>query len=322
MLDDTFNFKSAGWVPFKDKELMDKLAKMTPEELEKHPNPDVHIKVLENYGSVVLAEKFMYIKESFEQNKKFSTIFGNPNPNSHMPLAEMINRNRINCKNCIFVTMDEWADEDGNIAPPTYRSGFTYSFLKYFIGKIDPDLRPPEENILYPTTKNISYYSDLIDEKTDGGIDYFTSGPGWTGHIAFIDPCPELIHIDGDRFNSKSELDEYLNQPAQIVTLHPLTIAQNSLHGVFGQSGACGMVPPRAATIGPRDVLHAKKRVEGHSLTTGGSFSSWQRMTSRLITHGPVSPYVPGSIFQTMPTDIYLSKAIATPFDVMETTGY
>jgi len=322
MADLSFKFSPADWVPFKDQEIMDKLAKMTREELEQHPNPDVHIKVLDNFGSVVLAEKFMLIKESMEQNKRFSTIFGNPNPNNHMPLAEMINRNRIDCKNCVFVTMDEWADEDGNIAPPTYRSGFTYSFMKYFIEKIDPDLRPLEENILYPTTENISYFSDLIDEKTDGGIDYFTSGPGWAGHIAFIDPCPELIHIDGDRFAGDEEFDAYMQQPAQVVTLHPLTIAQNSLHGVFGQSGACGWVPPKAATIGPRDVLHAKKRVESHGLTTSGTFSSWQRMTSRLITHGPVTPYVPGSIYQKLATDIFLSSAIAAPFDVMEVTGY
>ena len=319
-----FKFKPASWVPFKDQEVMNRLAKMTPEELEKHPNPDVHIKVLENFGCVEAAEKFMYIKESFEQNKKFSTIFGNPNPNSHMPLAELINRNRIDCKNCVFVTMDEWADEDGNIAPPSYQSGFTYSFLKYFIQKIDPDLRPKEENVLYPTTENIKYYSDMIDEKTDGGIDFFTSGPGWAGHIAFIDPCPELIpnYGSGEEYIIKDTSDPYFQQPAQVVTLHPLTIAQNSLHGVFGQSGACGWVPPKAATIGPRDVLHGKKRVEGHDLTTGGSFSSWQRMTSRLITHGPVTPYVPGSIFQLMPTDIFLTPAIAAPFGVMEVVGY
>lgn len=97
------------------------------------------------------------------------------------------------------------------------------------------------------------------------------------------------------------------------MTLHPLAIAQNSLHGVFGQSGAVGWVPPKAATVGPRDVLHAKKRVEQHDQTTGGSFSSWQRMTYRLITHGPVTPYVPGFIFQTMPTDIFISSAIAAP---------
>lgn len=83
----------------------------------------------------------------------------------------------------------------------------------YCTHKIDPKLRPREENILYPTNENMKHYSDMIDDKTDGGIDYFTAGPGWAGHIAFIAPCPELIHIEGDRFNSQAELDEYLQQP-------------------------------------------------------------------------------------------------------------
>jgi glucosamine-6-phosphate deaminase len=309
-----FNFKPADFCPVKDREVLKKLAKMTPEEIEKHPNPDVRIKILDNAGTVALAEKFMGIKESFEQNKKFSTIFGNPNPNSHMPLAELINNNRVDCKNCVFVTMDEWADEDGNIAPITYKSGFTYSFLKYFINKIDPDLRPLPENVIYPTNENMSYYSDLIDEKTDGGIDYFTSGPGWAGHIAFIDPVDEYMNV--------KDMDEYLQQPAKIINLHPLTIAQNSLHGVFGCSGNVGNVPPKAATIGPRDVLHAKKRVETHGLSTMGTFSSWQRMTSRLITHGPVTPAVPGSIYQILPCTIYISTNIAKPIECLETVGY
>jgi len=309
-----FSFTPSDLCPVKDVKLLESLARMTPEEIEEHPNPDVRIKILPNAGSVAIAQKFTGIKESFEQNKKFSTIFGNPNTDSHMSLAELININRIDCKNCVFITMDEWADEQGNIAPVTYRSGFTYSFLKYFINKIDPDLRPLPENIIYPTSENIDSYSDIIDEKTDGGIDLFISGPGWAGHIAFIDPCPEYTDV--------KDIDEYLQQPAKIVTLHPLTIAQNSLHGVFGCSGNVGAVPPRAATIGPRDVLHAKKRIEIHGITTMGTISSWQRMTSRLITHGPVTPMVPGSIYQVLPCTIYIDPAIAAPIECMETTGY
>jgi glucosamine-6-phosphate deaminase len=313
-MEDGFDFVPADFCPVKDRVLLEKLARMTPEEIEKHSNPDVRIKILENADSVVTAEKFMRIKESSEKNVKFSTIFGNPNPNSHMPLAELININRVSCKNCVFVTMDEWADQDGNVAPITYRAGFTYSFLKYFINKIDPELRPLPENVIYPTTENIRYFSDLIDEKTDGGIDYFTSGPGWAGHIAFIDPSPDFTEVDS--------IEEYLQQPARIVTLHPLTIAQNSLHGVFGCSGNVGNVPPKAATIGPRDVLHAKTRVETHGLSTMGTFSSWQRMTSRLITHGPVTPMVPASIYQALACTIYLSPNIARPIECLETTGY
>lgn len=309
-----FNFKPADFCPIKDRELLARLAAMTPEEIEKHPNPDIKIRIMPNATAVVIAEKFMRIKESDEHDKPFSTIFGNPNPNTHMALAELINRNRVSCRNCVFVTMDEWADEDGNIAPPTYRAGFTYSFMKYFINKIDPELRPKPENILVPTNENISYFSDLIDEKTGGGIDYFTSGPGWAGHIAFIDPCDEYTQVDS--------IEEYLQQPAKIVTLHPLTIAQNSLHGVFGCSGNVGNVPPKAATIGPRDVLHAKQRVESHGISTMGTFSSWQRMTSRLITHGPVTPMVPGSIYQVLPCTIFIDPNIAKPIECLETVGY
>ena len=117
-------------------------------------------------------------------------------------------------------------------------------------------------------------------------------------------------------------MDEYLEQGAKIVTLHPLTIAQNSLHGVFGQSGDCSWVPPKAATIGPKDVRLARHKLESHALTTAGSFSSWQRMVSRLITHGPVTPLVPGSMFQIIGGTILLDEKIAQPIECMETVGY
>jgi len=44
--------------------------------------------------------------------------------------VKLININRVSCKNCVFVTMDEWADQDGNVAPITYQVGFTFSFMK------------------------------------------------------------------------------------------------------------------------------------------------------------------------------------------------
>ena len=211
--------------------------------------------------------------------------------------------------------MDEWADDQGNIAPLDYTAGFGYSFFKYFIMRIDEDLRPKKENIYYHCKEFTPIYSDLIMERSEGkGADACYSGPGWTGHCAFIDPSPEFINV--------KDMDEYLEQKAGIVTLHPLTIAQNSLHGVFGQSGDVSWVPPKAATIGPFDVAHSRHRLESHALTTGGSFSSWQRMVSRLITHGPITPLVPGSMFQKIGATILLSEEIAQPIECLETVGY
>ena len=101
-----------------------------------------------------------------------------------------------------------------------------------------------------------------------------------------------------------------------------MTIMQNSLNGTFGQSGDISNVPPRAATIGPIDVMRAKERIEVHALATNNTFSSWQRMTSRLVTHGPVTPYVPSSMLQTKKTQVYISEELAAPFECWEKVGY
>ena len=321
---DNFNFKPAPWVPFQDRNVTQKLRSMTFEEIEKHPNPDFKIKIFMNIGSLVVADIYANIVASDRENKRFTFITGNPCPALYLPLANLINLNRINCRNVHPFTMDEWADQDCKIAPPTYQSGFTYSFMKYFYGQIDPELRPPLENIHYPTTENIGHYSDMIEEIGGGGADAIYSGPGWAGHIAFIDPCPEFIpgYKPGGDYIIKNLEDPYFKQGARVVTLHPLTVAQNSLHGVFGCSGDISNVPPKAATIGPRDVLNSRRKIETHGLTTMGTFSSWQRMISRLITHGPVTPYIPGSIYQLMKAHVYIEPAIAQPIECLETTGY
>ncbi len=315
-----FKFKAADWVPYKDfdPELLERLRALDAtnyENREPTHHPDFRIKLLDNAGGVCMTDRFMHIRDSDEKDRKFVMICGNPNPHSYMPLAELINVHRVDCRNLHVFTMDEWADEEGNIAPETYRAGFTYSFLKYFYDKIDMELRPPREQIHHPTNENIGDYSQQLFDVSDGGHYTLYSGPGWTGHIAFIDPCPELCRPD-------MGIDEYLEQPAQVVSLHPLTIAQNSLHGVFGCSGDVGNVPPKAATLGPLDVKRAERRIETHALSTTGGFSSWQRMVSRLICHGPISAQVPGSILQMFPATVYVSSNIAHPVECLETVGY
>ena len=222
--------------------------------------------------------------------------------------------------------MDEWADDRGNIAPETYQAGFAHSMLKYLVYQIDEKLRMPLKNVHYPTNKNIANYSDMITECGEGGADICSSSPGWTGHMAFIDPVPDFFPEGFDATGAtpptKAQLDEWLNMKARIVELHPLTVAQNSLHGVFGQSGYMADVPPKAATIGPVDVKNARERIEVHALLTNGTFSSWQRMTSRLVLHGPVTPLIPSSMLQTMKTQVLVSDELAAPFDCWEKVGY
>ena len=186
--------------------------------------------------------------------------------------------------------------------------------IKYFYYQIDEKLRMPMENVHFPTNENIKDYSKIINDITEGGADIASTSPGWAGHMAFVDPIPEFI--------GSGDIEEWLNQPAQIVKLHPMTIMQNSLNGTFGQSGDIANVPPCAATIGPLDVMRAKERIEVHALATCGTFSSWQRMTSRLCTHGPITPYLPSTMLQTKKTQVYISEELAAPFECWEKVGY
>lgn len=311
-----FKFNPAGFVPFKDQAVCDRVRKLSGNELEKPEewhHPEFNIKVIMNPHPILIATLFTRLKMASELGKPFSMILGNPEPDTYIPLAQLINYFNVNCEKVIIFAEDEWADEDGNVAPETYESGFVHSMLKYFVNQIKPELRMPLENVYYPTTKNICDYSKIIEDVSGGGADIISTSPGWTGHVAFIDPVEEFIDYN---------IEEWLNLPSRIVTLHPLTVAQNSLHGCFGQSGDMVNVPPKAATIGPRDVKMAKERIEVHSLLTCGSFSSWQRMTSRLVTHGPVTPLVPSSMLQTMKTQVYISEEIAAPFGCWDKIGY
>ena len=319
-----FKFQPADFVPFKDRELCEKLRKISGTDLEKHTRADQHpefnIKVMMNPHPVLIATLFARIKEASEKGKKITLILGNPEPDTYIPLAQLINYFKVDCKNVHLFAMDEWADQDGNIAPETYKAGFAHSMLKYLVYQIDEKLRMPLENVHYPTTKNINSYSDMITDCGEGGADICSSSPGWTGHMAFIDPVAEFI--PGKKADGSYDIDEWLNMKARIVGLHPLTVAQNSLHGVFGQSGYIADVPPKAATIGPLDVKNARERIEVHALLTNATFSSWQRMTSRLVLHGPVTPLVPSSMLQLMKTQVLVSDELAAPFDCWEKVGY
>ena len=309
-----FTFMPADWIPFRDQEVLARVRAVRREDMEKHPNPDFKIKIVPSFGSIFVADMVMRMRLSDELDQSCVMIVPNPDPVSYIQVAELINRFSINCRNVHVFAMDEWADDQGNIAPITYQAGFGYSLTKYLINNIDEKLRMPLSQVHVPTNATAKDYTKMIANAGNGGADICYSGPGWAGHIGFVDPMTPEFACD--------TLEEFLAMGARVVTLHPLTIAQNSLHGCFGQSGDLANVPPRAFTIGPLDVKNAKNRMEMHGITTCGTYSAWQRMISRLVLYGPVTPLVPSSILQLWPTSVFVSEAIAAPFACDELMGY
>lgn len=296
-----FTFQPSNFVPFKDVDVLEKVRKIKKEHLTEHTNPNFKIEIVpdDTINKIFCKDMFDRIKKSDEENEKVVMLLPNPNP-VYEKVAYLINKNKVNCRNLHVFILDEWANHEGSVAPEAYPQSFMNAFKRLFYNNLQKELRPSEDQIIGPTTNNISKYSDMIHDM--GGADICYSGPGWTGHLAFIEPdAPEFA----------GSLENFKKMGARIVTLSPLTIAQNSLHGSFGASGDIANVPPKAATIGPKDVLEAKHRIEFHALSTAGTIVSWQRLISRLVLHGPITPRVPSSILQTVKTDVYVSETIA-----------
>ncbi len=307
-----FTYEPSKWVPFRDREVIDRVRKIKRADIDKHKNPDLNIQVIpdDHAEFIWIMDMFHRLKTASDENKRLVLILPNP-AHTYIKVAMLINRFRVDCSKLHIFIMDEYADQDGNIAPESFPQGFMRAIKNYFYNKIDKELRPPEEQVVGPTNENVSDYGKMIAEL--GGADACYSGPGWTGHLAFIEPdAPEF----------KADLEEWKKMGPRVVTLSPLTIAQNSLHGSFGFSGDLAIVPPRAFTIGPAEVIGAKYRMDMHALTTYGTPVTWQRMISRLCLHGPVTPKLPTSIHQVLKSDIFISETIAQDIEPDWTFGY
>jgi len=307
-----FEFQPSPHVPFRDKQAIAKCRAIRRTDIEKHPNPDFRISVVkdDDIAFIWFADMIARIKQSSESGEKLVMILPNPWPGCRH-VARIINKCRFNCENVWAFAMDEYADQDGNIAPEDWKFGFSYAMLNYLYYQIDEDLRPSRKQFVCFSNDNIDSYSKMLADA--GGADICYSGPGWTGHLAFIEPdAPEF----------RAPLEEWKKMGARIVTLSPFTLAQNSLHGSFGKSGDLSAVPPKAATIGPADVIASKHRLDSHAIGIHGTSTSWQRLTTRLVLHGPVTPLLPESILQTLRTDVYVSETIAENIEPDWDKGY
>lgn len=302
-----FDFQPASWLPSRDVEMLDRVRNIKREDMEYTNENGYSVRVVIDPTVILAQDIFHRIYLSDVMDKHLTMIFPNQWPGVYSAVAEMINRYNVSCRNVDAFAMDEWADQDGNVAPLTYGAGLGFSFRKHFYGKIREELRPDVEHwhVFTNENKGDNVYSSIIEEVGDGGADVIYSATGWPGHTAFIDPGVKEFQAD--------TLEEFCKLGSRLTTQMPLTICENSLFAPMGASGDVWAVPPRAATIGPRDVVNARERFEIHTFVNPGG-DSWQRMISRIELYGPISMECPASIMRLGKGVCYVSEAIAKPF--------
>jgi glucosamine-6-phosphate deaminase len=289
------------FIAFQDPVACAKARAIKRSEICNHPNPDFKIRIIEDSAEFYLEFALDIISRlqiALAEGRQCVLILPVGPVPQYTVVARLINQFRLSCRHLVTFNMDEYADENGVTAPPEWKGSFATSMTENFFLKIDEDLRPLPENIHFPNTENVNRYSDMI--RAAGEADCCYGGIGWCGHIAFWES-----HL-GEEY---ATLEEYKQAPARIVELNPMTIMQNALHS-FG--GDWSWVPPKAASIGPRDILNARHR----SFWLDGMCGPvtpmcWQRFIARLVAHGPVSKYLPGSILQTVRTDYTLLGGVA-----------
>lgn len=300
-----FEYGLARFIDFRDADECDRVRRISRTELAEHPSPEFRIAITDDpadfYRSFA-ADLVDRIRAARDERRAFVAILPvGPVPQYELA-ARMINEERLPLDHVHTFNMDEYANEDGVTAPVSWEGSFQRAMQERFFALVDRELRPPESQIHFPTTQAIGDYSARLEDL--GGADVCYGGIGWCGHIAFWES-----HL-GHEF--AGDLDAYKQAGARLVELHPMTIMQNALHS-FG--GDWSWVPPKANTIGPREILGARHRSFWLDGDLGGGVS-WQRFIARLVAHGPVSELVPGSILQTARTDYTILGAVADDVEI------
>jgi glucosamine-6-phosphate deaminase len=300
-----FSYDFASFISFRDRAACERVRAIGRAELTNHPNPDFQMRVIdrpEDFYKAFAEDIVSRIRAARDEGRRFVGIFPvGPMPQYELA-ARMINEERLSLRHVHTFNMDEYASEDGLTAPLSWPGSFQRAMWERFFDLVDPELRPPAAQIHFPTTEAIGDYSQRIEQL--GGADVCYGGIGWCGHIAFWES-----HL-GSEF--EGDVDAYKQAGARLVELHPMTIMQNALHS-FG--GDWSWVPPKANTIGPREILGAKHRSFWLDGDLGGGVS-WQRFIARLVAHGPVSEFVPGSILQTARTDFTILGGVADDVEI------
>jgi len=300
-----FDYDLSPFIAFRDRAACERVRAIPRAQLADHPNPDFRIAPVDEPGDFYTrfaTDLVDRVRAARDGQRDFVAIL----PVGPMPqyeiAARLINEERLSLEHMHTFNMDEYANEDGVTAPLSWPGSFQRAMFAGFFNLVDAELRPPEAQIHFPTTDAIADYSARIEAL--GGADVCYGGIGWSGHIAFWEP--QLgAEFDGD-------LEAYKQAGARLVELHPMTVMQNALHS-FGSDWS--WVPPKANTIGPREVLGARHRSFWLDGDLGGGVS-WQRFIARLVAHGPVNEFVPGSVLQTARTDYTILGSVADDVEI------
>ena len=218
-----------------------------------------------------------------------NTVFICPvGPVGQYPIfVRLVNRERLSLKNCWFINMDEYLEDDGGYIDESSPLSFRGYMSKNVYGQIDPELLMPTRQQVFPDPADPDKVDRLIEEL--GGVDITFGGIGINGHLAFNEAREDLT------------AEAFADLGSRVVTLNPETRTANA---IGERGGAIDAMPKLAVTIGIKQILSSRK-------VRLGVFREWHRAVVRQAAYGPVTAHFPASLLQNHPDAVIYANAVA-----------
>ncbi len=227
------------------------------------------------------------IKEHNAAGKK--TVFICPvGPVGQYPIfVRLVNQDKVSLKNCWFINMDEYLNDDETYIEFESRLSFHGFMHRSVYSQIAPELVMPEEQRIFPDPKDPGYIGHIIGQL--GGVDIAFGGIGINGHLAFNEARDDMT------------AEEFSRLTTRVLPVSRETLTVNAISDL---NGAIDAMPRKCITIGMKEILGAGK-------IRLGVFRDWHRSVIRQAAYGEVSAHFPVTLVQNHPDALIYVNANA-----------
>ena len=195
--------------------------------------------------------------------------------------ARKVAERGVDCRHVWTFNMDEFLDRNGRTIPDSHPMSFKGTMATSLFERIPDKLRMPAEQRFFPRHDNMDDIDRAFDAHAPDGVDLCLAGVGPEGHFAFNED-PNFAHVE------VSEA-EFLADRTRLVLVNTSTVDMDALVASCGDRAA---IPPFAVTIGPHDVLRAKRT---EVIFFAGQF---QRQALREVLFRTPTMRFPGSLLK------------------------
>ncbi len=208
-------------------------------------------------------------------------------------LAERVNDERLPLDHVTFFGMDNWLDWECRLLPLDDPFSLEGTFHRLFLDRLDAELRPSPQNVIFPTPTDLDHSAREIDRR--GGVATTYGGFGFQGHLAFNEP-------PSSRW-TKVTLEQFRASRTRVV---PVSVDTIIAHAERSAGGNVLAVPPMAITLGMGELLGAR-RVRLYTDT-----GSWKRTILRILLFSEPDIDYPATLVQGHPdVEVVVDRASA-----------